>query len=451
VFDDDALLAAIQAYPDEDTPRLMYADWLDELATTDAQRARAEFIRVQIELERMPEFGDAENEGRRELLGIQEGALLEQYAAGWLQRVPVRHPTFNPHRVRFRRGFPEMGSFHIDYLRDSVADVFAHPLLRRIGVSPIDDAALGELLRSPWVAELRGLELTPRQGTGLRPDWSLLADCAKLSNLDSLALAFGGTLTPTGADRIAANAALAGVGTLCIKEDEGSIYAIPLLLSGAAFGALARFELSNFRGDRPQLPDLVTHLARLEDLRLGGYTAFTEDIARLTRSAAWGHLRHFEFSYGVLGDGAARTLGAARTERLQSLTLVNNAYLSGEELCGPILWGLHSLDLSGNVGVGAEVVRYLADCPQAVGLRNLSLARCGSVGDATARLLAERPAFSQLRSLDLHNTAITRDGARALAGSNQLRNLGALKIHGCAIGRHTQLVLRGRFGEGVRW
>jgi uncharacterized protein (TIGR02996 family) len=30
VFDDAALLAAICAEPDDDTPRLAYADWLDE-------------------------------------------------------------------------------------------------------------------------------------------------------------------------------------------------------------------------------------------------------------------------------------------------------------------------------------------------------------------------------------------------------------------------------------
>src|SRR5213082_997433 len=37
-----ALLRAIAAAPDDDTPRLVYADWLDERGTTDADRARAE-------------------------------------------------------------------------------------------------------------------------------------------------------------------------------------------------------------------------------------------------------------------------------------------------------------------------------------------------------------------------------------------------------------------------
>lgn len=42
--DGEALLAAIIANPDDDTPRLVYADWLEE----NGQGERAEFIRVQI-------------------------------------------------------------------------------------------------------------------------------------------------------------------------------------------------------------------------------------------------------------------------------------------------------------------------------------------------------------------------------------------------------------------
>lgn len=47
--DRDALLAAIREVPDEDTPRLVYADWLQE----NGQDKCAEFIRVQIELSRL--------------------------------------------------------------------------------------------------------------------------------------------------------------------------------------------------------------------------------------------------------------------------------------------------------------------------------------------------------------------------------------------------------------
>ena len=46
--DGEALLAAILANPAEDTPRLVYADWLEE----HGREERAEFIRVQCELAR---------------------------------------------------------------------------------------------------------------------------------------------------------------------------------------------------------------------------------------------------------------------------------------------------------------------------------------------------------------------------------------------------------------
>lgn len=44
--DEDALLSAITANPAEDTPRLVYADWLDE----HDRHIRAEFIRLQIDI-----------------------------------------------------------------------------------------------------------------------------------------------------------------------------------------------------------------------------------------------------------------------------------------------------------------------------------------------------------------------------------------------------------------
>ena len=50
--DHDAFLRMIADQPDDDGPRLVYADWLEERGDT----ARAEFIRVQIEAERWPEY-----------------------------------------------------------------------------------------------------------------------------------------------------------------------------------------------------------------------------------------------------------------------------------------------------------------------------------------------------------------------------------------------------------
>jgi uncharacterized protein (TIGR02996 family) len=48
--DRDALLRAIYEAPDDDAPRLIYADWLDE----NVDPRQAEFIRVQVEMARLP-------------------------------------------------------------------------------------------------------------------------------------------------------------------------------------------------------------------------------------------------------------------------------------------------------------------------------------------------------------------------------------------------------------
>ena len=54
MIDDQALLSAIIADPDDDRPRLVYADWLEE----HGQRDRARLIRVQIELAHGPDNAD---------------------------------------------------------------------------------------------------------------------------------------------------------------------------------------------------------------------------------------------------------------------------------------------------------------------------------------------------------------------------------------------------------
>src|SRR5687767_2099915 len=84
--DAHALLAAIRAAPDDDAPRLVYADWLDE----NGQPARAEFIRVQCELARResPELRRRE----AELLTAHHDMFAGPLAAPEL-------------RFRFHRGF----------------------------------------------------------------------------------------------------------------------------------------------------------------------------------------------------------------------------------------------------------------------------------------------------------------------------------------------------------
>src|SRR5688572_28198252 len=51
--DRKAFLQAIREAPDDDGPRLRFADWLEETGG-EAERARAEFVRLQCALARLP-------------------------------------------------------------------------------------------------------------------------------------------------------------------------------------------------------------------------------------------------------------------------------------------------------------------------------------------------------------------------------------------------------------
>src|SRR5690349_20661730 len=101
---DNPLLRALLAQPDDDTLRLAMADWLDE----NDQPARAEFIRVQIELTRGVEELD-----RRRHLELRQRDLLLAHEAEWVRPL-AEVLDCGPGQWggwMFRRGFVEY--FHL--------------------------------------------------------------------------------------------------------------------------------------------------------------------------------------------------------------------------------------------------------------------------------------------------------------------------------------------------
>src|SRR5262245_14998409 len=106
---DEAFLRAIVEEPDDDTHRLVYADWLEEHGKAD----RAEFIRVQCELARL-RHGDA----RRAELESREQALLAAHQEEWTEMLP-RAVTSHA----FERGFlswVEMPAGGFSHLRSAL-------------------------------------------------------------------------------------------------------------------------------------------------------------------------------------------------------------------------------------------------------------------------------------------------------------------------------------------
>src|SRR5947209_2285796 len=92
VNEEQALLTAIVAQPDEDTPRLVYADWIEE----HGQPERAEFIRLQIQ-----EANLADGAPEREKVAERRRALEKAHEDEWVADLPAAVAR----RAKFERGF----------------------------------------------------------------------------------------------------------------------------------------------------------------------------------------------------------------------------------------------------------------------------------------------------------------------------------------------------------
>jgi uncharacterized protein (TIGR02996 family) len=162
--DEDAFLRAICDQPDEDTPRLAFADWLQE----HGQEHRAEFIRVQCE--RARGLGDPTRRTHtlKRSIALSQQFGREWYARDWPDAGP---PVVNAYT--FARGFVDaLVSAGQELTDDAVARVCAsRPLLALVGVwnlsaNRLTDAGLAALADCPRLGRLRVLNLSANPVTG---------------------------------------------------------------------------------------------------------------------------------------------------------------------------------------------------------------------------------------------------------------------------------------------
>lgn len=175
--DRDALLAAIRAEPDDDTARLVYADWLQE----NGQTARADFIRFQIEATRAEPFGLAARRAER-----SANALLDLHRTEWVQHLRGRFAEW----PRFERGFVAHLSVEpVNFVPRADALLGAEPVqslkLFRFA-STGGPVSLQPLFDLPRLRQIRRLELSTHL---LEPnEFGDLSSCPYLAGLRELSL-----------------------------------------------------------------------------------------------------------------------------------------------------------------------------------------------------------------------------------------------------------------------
>src|SRR5262245_40264198 len=284
-----ALLRAICENPEDDTARLVYADWLDEHGDHD----RAEFIRLQVGIAAGTVSGDgrAGSEARAaELLGRNQ--------ADWWSELPrppgvewVSVPT------QFSRGLADAVGFrHGKAWRAHAEEVFAAAPVSRLGCGGVFSVRTGRpVLTSPLLGRVSEFTTPP--------------------------------FDPTGAAAFAANPHLTGrlrtvrVGT---TREDGDAVAVAL----ARAPGLRNVDSFSCGWVGPAGATALAgspYLTRLKSLSLHGSSVGDDGVAAVADSPHMAALEYLFLNYSGVGDRGLTAL--ARSEHLNSLQTL---YLGGQ-------------------------------------------------------------------------------------------------------------------------
>lgn len=389
-------LAAVLAAPDDDAPRLVYADFL-----TGAGDPRGEFIALQCRLAATPD-----DEARRKLR-IAENKLLTEHETKWTAAFfdVARSTPFRKVKAAFHRGFLEEATLPIGALDELEALFEAAPLLRRLrfdspGFTGQTQAppTLAGRLGSARLRQVRALDLRlPAGGNAVAIE---LANCPHLTGLHTLHLEatswpvpdlpplFTGPpeshrLTVAGAAALASSTHLEGLREVKLASNA---------LGGTGVKAL-------LEGGWP-----------LESLDVSGNQLDDTAVMAIAAAPSLSKLRHLSIGWGQYGAAALTALATSKT--LTSLT---------------------SLDLSYAQLTARTLEQFLA-AVKLPHLTELNLIGTG-LGDAGALAIAQSATSRQLTSLELGANKVTQTGVFALADSPHLEGLKRLQLNDAWLGK----------------
>ncbi len=382
----DALYAAILAHPDEDTPRLVYADHIEEMGDS----ARAEFIRVQCRLATLNEWDDGYTATE-----VRCRRLLAEHPE-WHRELGSGLPRGQACEPMFWRGFAE----HREFSRDE----FRADFESRFRTIPLRSTALR--IRKP--------------NETLIDD---LAQCPGLARLRRLTLRMEG-------DEVGALAGvphLAGLERLRIQVDEVRISRLKALAESPHLRNLRAFELRYFRHDGafPEAKARWDWFPNLRELALEPHSSYEDYCARLFATGAWPHLERLsvQAEYDSSGKKVFEAIGDGLLDNLTDLALAHvqvrpTTLAPVRDLDRP---RLHNLRLNGLRSGPTPATREQADelfqAPWLHDLRRLELPDA-EVADIWLTSASDAPFARSLRALNLAGARFTPSGYRVALSSN---------------------------------
>jgi uncharacterized protein (TIGR02996 family) len=362
--DEPALLAAVRTHPDDDTPRLVYADWLQESGAAE----RAEFIRLQCGAARLP-AGDKERRKQERAAA----ALFKAHKVAWFGPLWKKFYSTKPavSRCVIDRGFVtelKGGTHEFAALAADVAR-FA-PCLRRVEFTHVG-ADLAQVLALPFVRTAAELDLSTIYPQSL----PALNESPAWGPIDALRLTFE---FEDVADTLA------------------GLDAAPLVRAARRFDLHYGYfphgdeepEVGDAAAQEPSLREM--RRLKLPNLRGFGFQAMSAESAKAV--AAWPGFKQLDwldFETANIADAAAVVLLTAKTlPRLARLSLNENS-------------------------LSTPTAEALAACRQ---LAELSALRIdwNSFRDAAAKKLAASTVLPAELAVDVSYNHLTEKGVAAL-------------------------------------
>jgi uncharacterized protein (TIGR02996 family) len=418
VSQEEGLIRAIQEKPEDDSIRLVYADWLEE----NGDPARAELIRVQCELARGVDDGP-----RLVSLKTRERELCQTNGPRWLG------PLWSDITTRLERG---MGSLLLS--------------LREFHSKKVQQAA-------EWFVRGGVQHLHLSGQSRLVPS---LADTPLLGRLHDLGLLCC-TVRDDGLKRLAASPHVARLRTLSFKANHLGEEGLRALTSSRYLARLTTLRLDDLAlgvpairaiAESPHLPELTTlslsrrgkrsgrdfsalagcrALRRLRRLRLFANKIDPGGMRVLLCSGDLAGLTELELGLNPLSgsawQGLADNLSLPNLQRLDVSSCRLTPATAGALLRAPGLPKLTELDLSWNFSHDASAVAELAALPELARLTTLRLR--GSLQDDGGRALAASAHLGKLKTLDLSFARLTAVGIRAIVHSANLPGLRFLHLN----------------------
>lgn len=393
----NAFLSAIIENPDDDGPRLMYADWLTEHGDS-----RGEFIRVQCELATMP----PEEKERREKLLELESALLKAHGQQWTSSLR----ELGMWEMRLQRGFVCEGNI-------SSADLLAH------------EKTLAAI--APLQALYIRINSWPMNG---------IVNCPLLRNLTNLNL-YENVIGPDGAKLLAGSPHLSRLTTLDVSRTHIGDAGIGALADSPHLSRLTRLILHYNQISDAGVAALANskNLCNLTTLNLLRNPIGPKGVQNLANSKNFCNLTTLNLWENAIGSEGAQALAdSPHISRLTTLDLSNNqindtgvaALANSKNLCN-----LTTLNLHGN-RIGDAGVAALANSPHLARVMTLDLG-FNAIRSAGAEALVNSPYLSSLMTLNLGGNPMREEDTTALKNalrdSRRLPSLQCIHIPGCSV------------------